>query len=451
MEEGNQQELKRGLKNRHVQLISLGGAIGTGLFLGSGKTIQLAGPSILFAYLITGVICFFIMRALGELLLSNLKHGSFLDFIKDYFGDKHAFIFGWTYWFCWISLAMTDLTATGIYIRHWFPNVPHWLPPLITLIILLGLNLTAVQIFGELEFWFALIKVIAILSLIGFGIFMLVTRFKIHGNVASISNLWEHGGFFPKSFKGFFLSFQLVTFSFVGIEVVGLISGETKDPRKVIPTAINSIPFRIILFYVLALMIIMTVYPWNNVNAEKSPFVEVFSDFGILMAASIINFVVLTAAASACNSCIYSTSRMTYSLAEKGIASKRHAKLNKKQVPCYSIFFSSAVICVIVLVNYLIPSHVFEIVSSISTICFIYIWFMLVWAHMRYRKQVSNKSKLEFKMPLYPVSSYLVYFFIIFVVIVMFFIPETRVALCFTPLWFVGLLIVYWWKFIRSK
>ncbi|MDR1012755.1 MAG: amino acid permease, partial [Lactobacillales bacterium] len=299
--------------------------------------------------------------------------------------------------------------------------------------------------------WFAFIKIIAILSLIAFGIFMLITRFKIHGNVASISNLWQNGGFFPKGFKGFLLSFQLVTFSFVGIEVVGLISGETKDPKNVIPKAINSIPFRIIFFYVLALFVIMTVYPWNNINAEQSPFVEVFADFGILMAASIINFVVLTAAASACNSCIYSTSRMTYSLAKEGIASKRHARLSKKQVPRYSIVFSSAVICVVVLLNYFIPSHVFEIVSSISTICYIYIWFMLVWAHMRYRKRVVDKAKLKFKMPFYPISSYFVYLFIIFVIVIMFFITETRIALCFTPLWFIGLLLVYWWKFKRNK
>ncbi|MDR1521992.1 MAG: amino acid permease [Streptococcaceae bacterium] len=447
MEKNKQQKLKRSLKNRHVQLISLGGAIGTGLFLGSGKTIQLAGPSILFAYIITGVICFFIMRALGELLLSNLKHGSFLDFIKDYFDDKHAFFFGWTYWFCWICVAMTDLTATGVYIRHWVPNMPHFIPPLITLILLICLNLTAVQIFGELEFWFALIKVIAILSLIFFGLFMLVTRFKVHGNIANISNLWQNGGFFPKGIKGFLFSFQLITFSFAGIEVVGLISGETKDPKKVIPKAINNIPFRIILFYVFALFIIMTVYPWNNINSAQSPFVEVFSDFGIVMAASIINFVVLTAAASSCNSAIYSTSRMTYSLAEDGIAPKCHTKLNKKQVPRFSIFFSSAIICVVVLLNYFIPSHIFEIISSISTICFLYIWTMLVWAHMRYRKRIADKVKLEFKMPFYPISNYLVYFFMAFVLVIMFFVPETRVALFFTPLWFISLAIVYWWKF----
>jgi D-serine/D-alanine/glycine transporter len=275
---------------------------------------------------------------------------------------------------------------------------------------------------------------------------MLITRFKIHGNVASVSNLWEHGGLFPKGFKGFLLSFQLVTFSFAGIEVVGLISGETKDPRKVIPKAINNIPFRIILFYVLALFVIMTVYPWNNINTTQSPFVEVFSDFGIVMAASIINFVVLTAAASSCNSAIYSTSRMTYSLAEEGIASKRHTQLNKKQVPCYSIFFSSAIICMVVLLNYFIPSHVFEIISSISTICFLYIWTMLIWAHTRYRKRVGQQTNSEFKMPFFPISNYLVYLFMAFVLMIMFFIPDTRIALFFTPLWFIGVAIAYWWK-----
>ncbi|MDR3157008.1 MAG: amino acid permease [Lactobacillales bacterium] len=445
MEEDSQQELKRGLKNRHVQLISLGGAIGTGLFLGSGKAIQLAGPSILIAYIIVGIVSFLLMRALGELLLSNLEHHSFLDFIKDYFGKKHAFFFGWTYWFCWICLAMTDLTATGVYVKHWAPNVPVWVSPLISLIFLVGLNLTAVQIFGELEFWFALIKIIAIISLIFFGAFMLVSKARIDGNVAQISNLWTHGGMFPKGLKGFLLSFQLVTFSFVGIEVVGLISGETKNPKKVIPNAINNIPTRIILFYVLALFVIMTVYPWTNINSGQSPFVEVFSDFGIVMAASVINFVVLTAAASSCNSAIYSTSRMTHSLAGDGIASRRHLKLNKRQVPYYSIFFSGAVVFIVVLLNFFIPSQVFEIISSISTICFLYIWFMLVWAHIRYRKSVKDTKNLEFKLPWYPFSNYFVCIFILFVIGIMLFIHETRIALFFAPIWFVGVNLIYWW------
>ncbi|MDU1398359.1 MAG: amino acid permease, partial [Veillonella parvula] len=266
-------QLKRGLKNRHVQLLAIGGAIGTGLFLGSGRAIHLAGPSIIFAYLITGVMCFFIMRALGELLLSNLNHHSFIDFVEDYLGDRAAFITGWTYWFCWLSLAMADLTAVGLYMQYWIPWLPQWIPALLVLVALLLMNLTAVKYFGEMEFWFALIKVIAIISLIIIGIIMIVTGFTTDAGVAAFSNMWNYGGWFPNGTMGFVLSFQMVVFAFTGIELVGLTAGETEDPEKVIPMAINNIPLRIILFYVGSLAIIMSIYPWTAVNPAASPFV----------------------------------------------------------------------------------------------------------------------------------------------------------------------------------
>lgn len=296
----NQQTLQRGLKNRHIQLIAIGGAIGTGLFLGSGKSIHFAGPSILFAYMITGIICFLIMRSLGELLLSNLNYHSFVDFVQDYLGDMAAFITGWTYWFCWISIAMADLTAVGLYTQYWLPGVPQWVPGLIALIILLIMNLATVKLFGELEFWFALIKVIAILALIVIGLVMIFKGFSTSSGVSSFTNLWSHGGLFPNGMHGFILSFQMVVFAFVGIELVGLTAGETENPEKVIPKAINNIPVRVLLFYIGALLVIMSIYPWDIINPSESPFVQVFVAVGIVGAASIINFVVLTSAASAC-------------------------------------------------------------------------------------------------------------------------------------------------------
>lgn len=321
------QNLSRGLKNRHVQLLAIGGAIGTGLFLGSGRSINLAGPSILFAYMITGLICFFVMRALGELLLSNLNYNSFVDFVREYMGNRAAFITGWTYWFCWISLAMADVTAAGLYIQYWFPNIAQWIPSLIILMILLLMNLTAVKLFGEMEFWFALIKVVAIMALIVIGTFMIIKGFSTDVGVSSFTNLWNYGGWMPKGLSGFILSFQMVVFAFTGIELVGLTAGETEDPENVIPKAINNIPIRVILFYVGALLVIMSIYPWTAISPERSPFVQVFSAVGIAAAATIVNFVVLTSAASACNSGIFSTSRMVYSLAKEKNAPEVMKKL----------------------------------------------------------------------------------------------------------------------------
>lgn len=446
-----QQELQRGLKNRHVQLISIGGAIGTGLFLGAGKTIQLAGPSILLAYLITGCVCFFIMRALGELLLSNTNNHSFLDFVAEYLGKKVAFVTGWTYWFCWVAIAMADLTAIGMYVRYWVPGVPQWLPELIALILLLGLNMVAVSLFGELEFWFALIKVVSIIAFIIVGIYMILTHYKTSAGPASITNLWSHGGFFPTGTKGFILSFQMVTFAFTGIELVGLVAGETKNPEKVLPEAINNIPIRIILFYLGSLFVIMSIYPWNSLDANNSPFVEVFSEIGITIAASLINLVVLSAAASACNSAIYSTGRMLRSLSQEGSAPKKFHQLTSHRVPGNALVFSTIVIFISVILNYVMPSEVFTLVSSIATTCFLFIWGILVYTHLKYRKSMLGKKEHTFKMPFYPYSNFLVFAYMIFICLVLFLAKDTRIALLLTPVWFIGLLIIYRMKYEKQS
>lgn len=443
------QELERSLKNRHVQLISIGGAIGTGLFLGSGKSIQLAGPSILFAYMITGCVCFFIMRALGELLLSNTDNHSFLDFVAEYLGKKWAFITGWTYWFCWISIAMADLTATGLYIQYWFPNIPQWLPEIIALAVLLGLNMIAVSLFGELEFWFALIKVIAIIALIAIGAYMIITQYQTGAGPVRISNVWSHGGWFPKGASGFLMSFQMVTFAFAGIELVGLVAGETKNPEKVLPDAINNIPIRIILFYLGSLFVIMAIYPWNSLHADSSPFVEVFTDIGITVAATVINVVVLSAAMSACNSAIYSTGRMLRSLAQEGSAPKPFKKLTQHQVPGNALVFSALIIFMAVVMNFFMPSEVFTVITSIATTCFLFIWGILTYTHMKYRRSMLGKKSHLFKMPLYPFSNILIFAFLIFVGVILLWSPDTRMAALFTPIWFVILRGIYYLKYQR--
>ena len=440
----SQQELKRGLKNRHVQLLAIGGAIGTGLFLGSGRSISLAGPSILLTYMITGIICFFIMRALGELLLSNLNHHSFIDFVEEYLGDRAAFISGWTYWFCWLSLAMADLTAVGLYMQYWIPWMPQWIPALVVLAVLLVMNLTAVKHFGEMEFWFALIKVIAIVSLIIIGLIMILTGFTTNAGAAAFDNLWNYGGWFPNGTMGFILSFQMVVFAFTGIELVGLTAGETENPKKVIPMAINNIPLRIILFYIGSLAIIMSIYPWIAVDPNSSPFVAVFNAVGILAAASIVNFVVLTSAASATNSGIFSTSRMIYALSKRGHAPSRMRRLTNHAVPYQATLFSAAALLFTVVLNYVMPESVFIMITSISTFCFIYIWAIIVICHLKYRKTNPELAKQStFRMPLYPFMNYLILAFFVFILVVLALQSDTRIALMFTPFWFILLWAFY--------
>lgn len=439
-----EQTLNRGLKNRHVQLIAIGGAIGTGLFLGSGHSIALTGPAILFAYIITGIICFLMMRALGELLLSNTEYHTFIEFVQDYMGEKTAFVTGWTYWFCWISVAMADITAVGIYVKYWFPSIEAWIPSLVTLIILLLMNLVTVKLFGEMEFWFACIKVVAIIALIVLGLYFILTGQPTSAGVASFSNLWSHGGWFPKGMDGFIQSFQMVVFAFAGIELVGLTAGETENPEKVIPKSINSIPVRIILFYVGALGVIMSIFPWDSVNPDRSLFVEVFLAVGIVGAASMVNFVVLTSAASACNSGVFSTSRLLYSLAKRNHAPGILEILTSKQVPANALFLSVLVICLVVALQYVVAEGVFVIISSVSTFCFLYIWGIITICHMKFiRKRPDLAAKSVFKMPLFPFLNYLVLAFFAFVIVTLAFNPATRVALFVTPVWFIMLLLIY--------
>ena len=440
----NKRTLQRGLKNRHVQLIAIGGAIGTGLFLGSGHSIALAGPSILFAYMITGTICFLMMRALGEWLLSNTNYHTFVEFIQEYMGDKIAFITGWTYWFCWVSVAMADITAVGMYVQFWLPHIPLWVPSAVVLVLLVLMNLFTVRLFGELEFWFALIKVAAIVALILVGLYFIIQGHPTTNGVASFSNIWSHGGWFPKGISGFIQSFQMVVFAFACIEMVGLTAGETKDPHKVLPKAINSIPLRIILFYTCSLAVIMSIFPWDVVNPNKSPFVEVFMTVGVVGAASLVNFVVLTSAASAGNSGIFSTSRMLYALAKKSHAPEFLESLTRKHVPANALLLSALIIGLVIALQYVLPEAIFVLISSIATFCFLYIWSVLVICHMRYRKRRPDLAAVSvYKMPLFPILNYLVLAFFAFVIVTLALNPTTRVALFVTPIWFILLLLIY--------
>ncbi|MBY8911987.1 amino acid permease [Bacillus sp. YC2] len=439
-----QRELKRDLSNRHVQLIAIGGTIGTGLFLGSGKAIQLAGPSIIFAYFIVGMALFFVMRALGELLLSKAGYQSLTDIAEEYLGPRASFVTGWTYWFCWIMTAMADVIAVGVYVKYWF-DIPQWIPALICLLILLGLNLLTVKLFGELEFWFALIKVITILALIVIGVILLVIGFKTHTGTVSAANLWEHGGLFPNGFSGFLLSFQMVIFAYVGVELVGVSAAETSNPKKNIPSAINKIPLRILFFYVGALIVLLCINPWMELNAAESPFVKTFSLVGIPLAAGIINFVVLTSAASACNSGMFSTSRILYNLSKTKQAPASFAKLNKNHVPSHALWVSTIVLSGGALLSKLIPEQAFGIVTTISAICFIWVWGVILVCHIRYKKtRPQLHARSTFKAPLTPFINYAVLALFAAILIIMLFADATRPALLLTPLWFILLFILYW-------
>lgn len=435
-----EQQFTRKLKSRHIQLMALGGTIGTGLFLGSGKAIHAAGPAILLAYIITGVVCFGIMRALGELLLSDLHYRSFMDAIRDYLGNRVSFIIGWAYWVCWLALAMAEITAIGLYFQLWLPHVPQWVPGLLTLLVLLCLNLMTVSAFGELEFWFALIKILAIIILIAVGILLVAIHFHSAGGYLSTpANLINYGGFFATGFKGFLLSFQMVVFAFVGIEMVGVTAAEAENPKVVIPKAINGIPVRIMLFYIGALAVIMCIYPWNKLSPSNSPFVLVFRDIGLPGAASIVNFVVITAAASACNSSLYTTGRMLAELTANARrpSIRKISRLSKKSVPATAVIISALVIGIAAILNLVMPNGVFTLVSSIATTSFLFVWAAIILAHLKYLK--AHRLARVFRMPGAPFTDYLILAFLIGVLGVLCMEKQTLIALLLTMAWFIVL------------
>lgn len=451
--------LKRRLANRHLQLIAIGGAIGTGLFMGSGKTIHLAGPSIIFIYMIIGLMTFFVMRALGELLLSNLQYKSFVDMAYDLLGPWAGFFTGWTYWLCWVSVCVADLTAIVNYsaslshLMGWMPVGVEFSPiggALISagcVLFLLGLNLLTVKLFGEVEFWFALIKIVAIIALVCAGFYMVVTEFQSpSGSVASISNLWNDGGMFPNGAIGFLAGFQIAIFAFTGIELVGTAAAETKDPEKNLPRAINSIPLRVILFYVLSLVVVMSVTPWRSVVPNQSPFVELFLLAGIPIAALVMNLVVLSSVMSSMNSGIFSTSRMLFGLAKDEQAPGFFAKLSKAAVPANGLLFSCVLIMSGALLYYFVPNSLtaYTYVTTISVVLFISIWIVILASYIRYRQlhpELHTKSK--FKMPGGVAMAYFVIVFFIFTLAILSLDKDTLLSLQVAPVWLAILAIGY--------
>ncbi|WP_104825648.1 amino acid permease [Rhizobium sp. NXC24] len=439
--------LARHLSNRHLQLIAIGGAIGTGLFMGSGKTISLAGPSILLVYAIIGFMLFFVMRALGEILLSNLDYRSFADFAGDYLGPWAQFFTGWTYWLSWIVTGVADVVAVSSYVSFWLPDLALWIPALGLIFTLLALNLPTVRNFGEIEFWFALIKIVTILSLIVTGAYMLSTGFTLPDrSTASVSHLWLYGGFFPNGFHGFVAGFQIAVFAFAGIELVGMTAAETKDAARNLPKAINSIPVRVALFYLGALFVILTVIPWNQLDPNSSPFVAMFSLAGLGIAAHMVNFVVLTSATSSANSGIYSTSRMVYGLATLRLAPGLFGRLNRRKVPENALFFS----CVFLLAGIgLLYSgdnviEVFTIVTTVSAVLIIFIWSIILASYIQYRrKRPDLHEKSTFKLPGGRAAVAMVFSFFTFILWALAQKPDTAIALKVTPLWFVLLAIAY--------
>jgi L-asparagine permease len=373
------------LSNRQVQMIAIGGAIGVGLFYGTGEKIAQAGPGLVLAFVVAGVVAFFVLRAMGELVLHRTTAGSFVEYAREFIGPWAGYACGWMYWLNWAATGVAELTAIGVYVKYWAPSMPQWLSALIALGVLLAVNLVSVRLFGELEFWFATLKVIAIVSFLLVGVGLVLAVAGVGDTHASVSNLTNHGGFFPKGFPIVLMSLQSVVFAYAGTEMVGVAAGETKNPHKVIPRAINGVIWRIALFYCGSVLLLVMVLPWTDYSAGESPFVTVFARLGVPGAASIMNGVVLTAALSATNSGLYSTGRILRSLASRGEAPKITGRMNKHHVPYGGIMLTCTFYFLGVLLNIFVPQRAFDIATSLASLGVLATWATILVCQMRLR------------------------------------------------------------------
>lgn len=445
MTENNNENLRRALKNRHLQMIALGGAIGTGLFYGSTATIAMAGPSVCLAYLTGGIVIFLIMRMLGEMAVEEPVSGSFSHYAAKYWGGFPGFLVGWNYWFDYVIVSMAELTAVGIYMNFWLPDLPQWLSALVCLAAITALNLINVRAYGETEFFMALVKIAAICCMIVLGVYIIIGDPRPFPD--NVSNLWLHGGFFPNGLWGMILSTAVVMFSFGGIELIGITAGEAENPDRTIPRAINQIIWRILIFYVGTMLVLTAIWPWDQVGKDASPFVQIFANVGIPAAAHILNFVVLMAAVSVYNSAIYSNSRMLYGLAESKNAPAFLKKLSARDVPVRGILVSSCVTLVAVALNYFFPGKVFMYMLSIATGSAVITWVAIAVTHLQFRRKMQKENRVtKFPALFYPAANYFCIAFFILIVALMAGIDDMSRAVFVIPAWLLVLWLGYKYK-----
>lgn len=394
---------------------------------------------------------YLMMRAIGEMLYMDPDQHTFINFITKYLGKGWGYFSGWSYWVSLVFLGMAEITAVSNYVQLWFPNWPAWQIQIIFLALLSCVNLIAVKVFGEVEFWFGMIKIVTILALIATGIFMVTTNFETPAGHASLTNITSGFQMFPNGWVKFVMAFQMVFFAYQAIEFVGITTSETANPRQVLPKAIKEIPIRIVIFYVGALLAIMAIFPWQQLPVNKSPFVTVFQMVGIKWAAGLINFVVLTAAASSLNSTLYSTGRHLYQIAKETPNSKvmNRLKLNslsRMGIPSRAIIFSAIVVAVSAFINVLPGvSDAFALITASSSGVYIAIYILTMLAHLKYRKSKEFMPD-GFIMPAYKVLNPLTIVFFLFVFVCLFLQESTYIGAIGATIWIILFGIYSNWK-----
>ncbi|RDI68129.1 amino acid permease [Nocardia pseudobrasiliensis] len=421
---GYQQRLRR----RHIQMIAIGGSIGTGLFLGASGRMALAGPSLAIVYIVCGIFTFMVVRALGELVMYRPSSGAFVSYAREFLGERGAYSVGWLYFLNWSTTLVADITAIALYAHFWsfLVPVPQWLLALIALTIVVGLNLLSVRMFGELEFWFALVKVATIVVFMLLAIGFIVTGTAVGDNVPGISTITEHGGLFPRGLTPMLTIALGVVFAFGGTEMIGVAAGESANAREVVPQAVNSIMWRIILFYAGSVILFTLLLPWTAYSAEESPFVTVMSSIGIPHAGDVMNLVVLTAAMSSLNAGLYATGRTLRSMAVAGAAPRFAQRMNHHGAPYGGILITSVVGIAGVVLNLVVPHKAFEIVLNLAGLGIVGTWASIMICHWIFVRKAERGEyeRPAFRLPFAPMLNILTLGFLVAVITLMFFDAE---------------------------
>ncbi|EME52556.1 L-asparagine permease AnsP [Amycolatopsis decaplanina DSM 44594] len=452
MDRDHVRDYTKALSGRQVQMIAIGGAIGVGLFLGAGGKLQQAGPSLLLSYALCGIAGYFVMRALGELVLYQPSSGSFVTYAREFIGPWAGFASGWLYWLYWATTGIAEITAVAIYVHKWLPDIPQWVTALAALGVLLAVNLLSVKLFGELEFWFSLVKVLAIVVFLVVGLGLVLTSAQIGETTAGAHNLFAHEGFFPSGFGITLMTLQAVIFAYAGIELVGITAGETQDPGKVVPKAVNSVVWRIAVFYVGSVLLLAMLVPWPFYSSGESPFVTVFIRLGIPAVGDVMNAIVLTAALSSCNSGLYSTGRILRALSDKGEAPEFAGRMNKHHVPYGGILFTCSVYVLGVVLNYLVPKQAFDITTAIASFGVVSTWATLIICQMRLR-QAALRGEVErprFRMPGAPYTGWATLGFLLLVIVLMGF-SEGAEKIAFYSMPAIVIVLVIGWRVVNRR
>ena len=453
---------ERGLKNRHIQMIALGGSVGTGLFLGAGGAIFAAGPSVILGYMIAGLISFLIIRQLADMVADEPVAGSFSYFAYKYCGNFAGFLTGWNYWILYVLVGIAELTACAAYMQYWFPNIPSWQFCLLFFILINIINMTAARVYGEVEYWFSIIKIVTLCAMIVVGFYIIVLQPSLVDG-ATFANLWEapiigphagdgaYSGFFPKGISGLVMALPIIMFAFGGLELIGITAAEADDPRRVIPKAANQVIVRILIFYIGTMSVLLSLYHWSNLDPNFSPFVMVFNQVGFKAAAGTINFVVLTASLSIYNSCVFATSRMLYGLAIQGNAPRIFLRTDKRGVPLWAMSLAGILTLLVVPLNYFVPAvhDAFFATMGIIVASLIINWAAITISHLRFRRQKRLEGGTTvFPAPWYPVSNYVTLAFFLFVLGAMALALKMANAVIAIPVW---ICIVYACYLLTTK